>query len=309
MSDSLFRHTLNQFLLALCLCLTSTSAVARYEVTDSFGKHTFDSPPKRVVVTDWALLEQLLELGIEPIGAPQTNLYKQYVVRPALPSKINDIGLRRSPNLDAIRALKPDVIIIGTDQKKLAKPLSRISRVLFYKSFSDKYRTNGKKSETRFLQISELFQQKQFAQEKLAARDAKISIIKDNIHHHFNHNVPPVTIIRFSAKDKALVYGKNSIVSHTLSMLDIQAAIPSKRTKWGEKEIKVDELANINDGLLLYLTPVTDKAALESKAWLSLSLVKQSKVAAMAPTWSYGGAMSVLYNAEAIYDSLLNIKH
>jgi iron complex transport system substrate-binding protein len=105
--------------IAVLLSLTLLSkSVFAYQVKDSYGKYYLDRPPTRVVVTDWTLLEQLLELGITPVGAPELSLYEAYVKQPALPNDVKDIGLRRAPDLDILKALAPEAIIIGTDQKK-----------------------------------------------------------------------------------------------------------------------------------------------------------------------------------------------
>lgn len=277
-----------------------------FEVTDSFGKHQLTESPKRIVVTDWTLLEQILELGIEPIGAPELNLYNQFVLQPLLPQSITDIGLRRSPKISVIRSLKPDVIIIGTDQKKLARAFSRIAPVMYYNSFSDKYRTNGKKSRERFLQIAELFRKREFAQNKLANMDAEIKSIKQQIHEHYNYQPPKVTIVRFSNAKKSVVYGENSIPMHTLKQLELETGISISRSKWGEKDIANDKLMAMPEGILLYVEPsdvVKDLRTLPS--WQNFRVVKENRLLAVAPVWSYGGAMSVLYNARAIRDALL----
>ncbi|MGB1580651.1 MAG: hypothetical protein ACPHER_04005, partial [Nevskiales bacterium] len=129
----------------LLLLLSGSVQAAPYEITDSFGKHWFERPPQRVVVTDWTLLDNLQALGVETVGAPELALYRQQV-SPDLPRDVTDIGLRAAPNLETLRQLKPDVILLGTGQKELARPLSRISTVLYFKQFSDRYRSNGLKS-------------------------------------------------------------------------------------------------------------------------------------------------------------------
>lgn len=294
-------------LLLMCCGLIVNSVLA-YEITDSFGKHRLSKPPERVVVTDWALLEQMLELGVEPIGAPELALYRHYVKQPVLPEGIRDVGLRRSPKLQVLHELKPDVIVVGTDQKKLARPFSHIAPVLYYKSFSDKYRTNGKKSRERFLQLADLFQKRDLAERKLAALDQEIQQIRQQIEQHFLGQPPKVTLIRFSSENKCLVYGENSIPLYTLKQLGLQTAIRSKRSKWGEKEMPISRLTDIDQGLLIYIEPVDEKQALfTSREWLSLPLVQQKRMYAMPAVWSYGGAMSVLYNARAIRDVLIKV--
>jgi len=297
----------SRLLLVCCISLLSIQMGLAHQVTDSFGKHKFDKVPERIVVTDWALLEQMLVLGITPVGAPELELYRQYVSQPALPEGIVDIGLRRSPNLKVIKQLAPEVIILGTDQKSLARPFSRISRVMYYKSFSDKYRTNGKKSRERFLQISDLFKKRTLAEQLLAAMDRELIQIKQEINQHFNGNVPKLSIVRFSSAEKGLLYGANSIIDHTLQLLGIEQALSSSRSKWGEKELLIADLQEVNQGLLLYVNPVIYPEIFSSSAWLSLAIVKSGRTFELDPVWSYGGAMSVLYGARAIRKTLLAI--
>jgi iron complex transport system substrate-binding protein len=38
-----------------------------------------------------------------------------------------------------------------------------------------------------------------------------------------------------------------------------------------------------------------------------MPFVKNNQVGSVAPSWSYGGAMSILYNAEAIAESMLEL--
>ena len=279
-----------------------------YQVTDSFGKHKLNKPPERVVVTDWAILEQLIELGIEPIGAPELSLYKYYVKQPALPAKIDDIGLRRSPNLKRIQQLNPDVIIVGTDQKSLARPFSHIAPVMYYNNFSEKYRTNGKKTRERFLQIAELFQRREYAQQKLANIDIEMAEIKEQIRKHFKGNPPTLTLIRFSSASKCLIYGKNSIPLYTMQQLGLQPTMPSQRSKWGEKEVPISHLTNHKNGYLIYIEPIQEQHHIFSSiAWQKLPAVREGRVRAMSASWSYGGAASTVYTARALRNTLLTI--
>ncbi|MEO0442319.1 MAG: ABC transporter substrate-binding protein [Pseudomonadota bacterium] len=283
-----------------------------YVVTDSFGKHRLQKPPERVVVTDWALLEQLIELGISPVGAPELDRYRFYVKQPALPESIVDIGLRRKPSLQTLEALEPDVVILGTDQKDLSRPFSHIAPVMYYRSFSDKYRTNGKKSRVRFLQLADLFQRRELAETKLADMDKEIATIREQLQAHFEtahfEQSPRVTVVRFSSEEKILVYGKNSMALHTLEQLGLESGMTVSRSKWGYKELPISALNEIRDGIILYIEPLgISEALFASQKWLSLPAVKEQRVFPMNTVWSYGGAMSVLYKARAIHKALIGI--
>ena len=298
-----FRSVLTGFLLLAFLC---TEGFAEYEITDSFGKHRFSAPPTEgVVTTDWALLEQMLDLGIAPIGAPEVARFKHYVGHPNLPQDIADIGLRSTPSIGSLRQLKPELIILGTGQKSFARPFSQIAYVLYYQSFSERYRTNGKKSRVRFLQLAELFQKTTLAEQLLAKRDARIAALKQQLNQHFSGSLPNITLMRFSSEQKALVYGHNSMPHHALSLLGLTTKVKVGKNRWGEKEIPIAKLKDTTEGYLIYFLPVDAPEVLQSAAWQSLPLVKQNKVFSGGKVWSYGGAMSVGRIAEAVSQALL----
>lgn len=280
--------------------------VCAYEVTDSFGKHRFDTPPQNVVVTDWALLEQMLELGVTPIGAPELENYRRLVVQPALPLTVEDIGLRVAPSLQRVKTLQPELVVLGTNQKELSRPFSLFTRVAYYKSFSERYRTNGSKSRERFLQIAELFQKTELAEKKLAALDQRLAELRAQLHQHFAGELPKVTTIRFSSPSKALVYGHNSMPAYALEQLGLSSEITVALSQWGEQELPIKQLAAVEQGYLIYFAPVEPlQAVLSSPEWLALPVVAEKRAVAGAAVWSYGGAMSVGYIAEAVAAVLL----
>ena len=300
-------------IITLALCnISGLSFADSYEITDSFGKHRLQKPPERVVVTDWTLLEQLLELDITPVGAPELDRYRRYVVQPALSKDMVDIGLRRSPDLQILQSLEPDAIIIGTDQKALARALSRTAPVFYYNNFSKKYRDNGEKARARFLQLADLFRRKALAQTKLAAMDKDIKSLRQKLDQHFVGGLPKVTLIRFSKAKKAfdeqkiLVYGHNSIPMHVIEKLGMTSNVGTGHSKWGHEEWPVSRLKDITKDIILYIEPLdTSEDFLLSEEWLSIPAVQQGRIHPMPPAWSYGGAMSLLYNARAIYRVLM----
>nr|WP_227551280.1 iron-siderophore ABC transporter substrate-binding protein [Kangiella sp. HZ709] len=289
------------FTLTFFLC--DLAITKDYQVTDTFGRHWFKKTPERIVVTDWTLLQNLLELGITPLGAPEIDKYKQYAVEPALPSSIADIGLRKAPSFKQIQALKPDLIILGTGQKKLAVPLSRIAKVVYYKSFSSHYRTNGKKSRTIFLQMAELFQKTKEADHLLSSLDENFKVLKTQLSAKFKTNKPKVTFIRFSEEAQPLVYGNNSMLDHMLKQLDLKSEFEIRKNNWGEQRIAISDLNTIN-GYLAIIEPI-DKQFLNSHPdWKEIPAVKNNKVIFIPANWTYGGALSILPIAQSLIQQL-----
>lgn len=283
----------------------TVSATEPYQITDSFGKHWFEKPPERVIVTDWTVLENILELGIVPVGAPELDSYRHFVVRPAIPESVMDVGKRISPTLATIRELKPDVVILGTKQKDLARAFSSFTNVNYYNSFSERYRTNGKKSRQRFLQIAQMFQKTSLARQKLAHLDQRIAELKNELQRHFPDGLPKVTTCRFGANESILVYGYNSMPHYALQLLGIEGEYDVEGSTWGEESVGLDDLASVSDGYLVCFKPNDNQHLFQHPDWQALPAVVNNRFYLTDPVWSYGGAMSVLFIAEAIAKTLM----
>ncbi|MDT9593314.1 ABC transporter substrate-binding protein [Nocardioides zeae] len=84
---------------------------ATIEVEDNFGTVEVASPPSRVVATDNRLFETLSDWGVELVAAPV----------PLIPESsgyfgddgIVDLGLHTEPDLEAVVAAEPDLIVNG----------------------------------------------------------------------------------------------------------------------------------------------------------------------------------------------------
>lgn len=84
---------------------------ASVEVEDNNGKYTIAVPPKSVVATDNRTFETLADWGVELKAAsvslmPETISYKT-------DASIIDLGNHREPDLEAVVAVEPDLIING----------------------------------------------------------------------------------------------------------------------------------------------------------------------------------------------------
>lgn len=84
-------------------------------VTDERGEVTLDAPAQRVVSLEWGLTENLLSLGVEPIGAADVEGYNTWATVVPLDEGTADVGFRGEPSLDAIAALEPDLVVTTTD--------------------------------------------------------------------------------------------------------------------------------------------------------------------------------------------------
>lgn len=89
---------------------TSTDPVS---LTDSFGRQVeLEAPAERVAVLEWQQLEDVLALCVSPVAVADADGYSLWNSAAELPEGVQDVGGRGEPNLDALYASDPDLIII-----------------------------------------------------------------------------------------------------------------------------------------------------------------------------------------------------
>ncbi|WP_456789178.1 ABC transporter substrate-binding protein [Cellulomonas sp. P5_C5] len=96
----------------------SSSAAAGGEtitIEDDRGTVELDGPATNVVSLEWGLTENLLTLGVTPVGAADVKGYNTWDTIVPLDESTPDVGFRGEPSLDAIAALEPDLVVTTTD--------------------------------------------------------------------------------------------------------------------------------------------------------------------------------------------------
>ncbi len=89
---------------------TSTGPVS---LTDSYGREVeLDAPAERVAVLEWQQTEDVLTLCVTPVAVADTDGYSLWNSAVELPDGVEDVGGRSEPNLDALYAADPDLIIV-----------------------------------------------------------------------------------------------------------------------------------------------------------------------------------------------------
>jgi len=289
----------------------STFSYATIIITDDRGEQTFAEPPKRVVVLNWDLLEQVLALNVIPLAAPNITGYRQWVVQPDAPESIKEIGTRSEPNLEKIAALNPDVIIATSTQHDIIPILERIAPVVYLSNFG-KQRNNAMTSIQHFNTLARLFGKEALAKRKLQKMDARFAELRQALENKFIHHplqtLPNVIVMRFSNPNSVFLYTENSTTQYVVKKLGLTNPLPFASQSWGTVQRRINQLQHITDGYVLYVLPFPEEKKLKtSLLWQSLPFVRLGHVNSVRSVWSYGGAMSLQYMAEAITDSLLEI--
>ncbi len=82
-------------------------------LTDAFGRTVeLDQPAERVVALEWQQIEGLLTLCVAPVAVADPQGYGTWVSAVPLPDGVEDVGSRGEPNIDALVASDPDLVIV-----------------------------------------------------------------------------------------------------------------------------------------------------------------------------------------------------
>ncbi len=93
----------------------SAAAGGPVSITDDRGTVELDAPATKVASLEWGLTENLLTLGVTPVGAADVAGYNTWDTVVPLDASTPDVGFRGEPSLDAIAALEPDLVVTTTD--------------------------------------------------------------------------------------------------------------------------------------------------------------------------------------------------
>ncbi|MFD0252109.1 MULTISPECIES: ABC transporter substrate-binding protein [Streptomyces] len=85
---------------------------SKVTLTDATGHRiTLDHPATKVIATEWMPVEDLVTLGINPVGISDIKGYTRWNHSAPLRTKPADIGTRGEPSMDTIARLSPDLIV------------------------------------------------------------------------------------------------------------------------------------------------------------------------------------------------------
>ncbi|MEX5237823.1 siderophore ABC transporter substrate-binding protein [Kocuria arenosa] len=90
---------------------SSAPSAATVEVEDNYGTQTLDVPPETVVATDNRTFETLAEWDVELAAAPRALMPD--TIAYADDESVVDLGNHREPDLEAVVAADPDLIVNG----------------------------------------------------------------------------------------------------------------------------------------------------------------------------------------------------
>lgn len=112
-------------LFSLTMMFTTIAHAEPIILQTQYNTVLLPKPAKRIVVLEFSLLDDLLQLGVTPIGFASSRT-DEGTNPPFLLSKLDnviDVGTRQQPNFEKIISLHPDLIVADTTMQREIYPL------------------------------------------------------------------------------------------------------------------------------------------------------------------------------------------
>jgi ABC-type Fe3+-hydroxamate transport system substrate-binding protein len=245
-------------------------------------------PGPRVAALGWACAQTLLALGVVPLVVPEIERYGRLVVEPAVPSSVQEIGLRSEPNLELLQSFAPDIIIIDPSITAAMPRLKLIAPVEVFTIF----KPGGHPLETARNSTMDLARRVgvQAACEAYLARfDVAMAGYREQLR---NRGGKPLYLVSEIARNRALVFGPNSLYQEVLNQFGLRNAWTGQSGPWGHTSVGLEVLAAVPDARLILLSSrVADIEALlkASPVLRTLPFLRSGRLTVLGNQFFYGG--------------------
>lgn len=293
---------------------TSEDTLAR-EVQDAFGTKTIQGTPARVVVLEWEYTEDVLALGVQPVGAADITNYKKWVnITPQLADSVTDVGTRQEPNLEVIQSLKPDLIITSKMRSENIKDqLEAIAPTLIYNAYPEEGQGSQYDAmENTFKSIALALNKVEEGNKVLEQVQNSYTEAAQKLQASGKENAPVALVLGYSADNVPhfRLYKNNAMATEILAKIGLKNAYTDEKFElYGFTETTLESLVGVQDANLLYIVQDSDNIIenqlKDNAVWNGLNFVKENRIYPLGgDLWTYGGPLSAQILAEKVVSQL-----
>ena len=282
------------------------------DVTDDTGKRIeLDRPARRVVAIEWEAAENVLALGIDPVGIGDAEIYRDWVAAGGdLPKTTKSVGTRGEASLERIAAMKPDLIVAGRDGvAKNRDKLEQIAPVAVFdiapKPGDDA--TEWERMRTEVERLGVLLDRRDEASALLARLDRSLAEQAKLIEDAGAKGQSVAIVQAFtSGKPSARLFDDGAQLVEVARRLGLENAFDGKRQQWGITPSGLEGLRRVGDAdWMLTLALADDDPFKETwsknPAYQRLPVVERGHVVPIGgDTWTWGGPLSAELAAKRI---------
>lgn len=246
--------------------------------------------PTRIVSMDFGLAETLIEMGRPPVAIPNPDSWTQWVVEPALPPGIINLGTDREPNLELLAALKPELIVSTPYLAGIRPLLERFAPTLTFSVYAPPAGSAYARSVTATRDLAAAIGRQQAGEALLARTEATMQEASRTLAKAGLAGTP-VLAVNFLDARHVRVYGAGSLFSDVMERVGLVNGWTQPSNFWGFSTVGIEALAASDARTLIYLDPISadtlDRLA-ASPLWRSLPFVRAGRLVRLPPVLMFG---------------------
>ncbi|WP_292235635.1 ABC transporter substrate-binding protein [Mesorhizobium sp.] len=257
----------------------------------------------RIACLDDGLAETLLMLGVRPIAIADREVWEKWVVEPALPPEVADIGTLLEPNLEFLAQLKPDVILAIPyldGIKPLLERVAPVKTIGIYTEDGQPYRNAVDATRT----LASLVGKVEEGEALIAATEAYFAKVRLQL---APLSAWPLYVVSFMDPRNVRVYGQKSLFQEVFDRIGIRNAWTGETNYWGFSTVGIDGLATDDDARLAYLEPLPEGAGgtlTASPVWDAMPFVRNRSIMRLPPVLMFGALPSAVRFARVLAEAM-----
>jgi ferric hydroxamate transport system substrate-binding protein len=292
-------------LLIFLLVMGNTSLAQTSPCTGTIYKHALGEScivgtPKRIITLEWKYAEDLLALGIQPLGVADIKGYTNWVnITPQFVADVVDVGTRQAPNLELITTLKPDLILAPSTRVAQIYPrLAQIAPTLTFNAYPQDGSSHLAEMVSTFRTIAAATGRSSVGEAVLKRMNTQFSQARTRLASLKISGDSFVLTQAFTSQNVGTMrlFTRNSMVSEILEKMGLKNAWADKPQQFGFTTVGLEGLTQLKPDHFFYIVQDSDNifagAGLQA-LWQSLPFVQNKRAYQMAGnTWTFGGPLS-----------------
>jgi ferric hydroxamate transport system substrate-binding protein len=282
-------------------------------LTDSRGEEVVlaDGPASRVVALEWMHAENLVTLGVQPVGVADVEGYTTWAgAAVPLGDDVADVGTRAEPSVDAIIDLDPDLILAEADSATdLLRQLEELAPVLVVAG-SDAG-GNLERMREAFSTVAEA-----------VGREDEGEQVLDDLDAFLDDSAAALDDAGMAGEGFAMadgwmdgstisirMFGEGSLMSDLAEAIGLENAWTGEVDEvWGLGTTDLEGLTALGDAHLFYSASeedVFESGMADNPVWENLPVVAAGNVHKLEPgTWTFGGPAASRFFVEQVVETL-----
>ena len=269
------------------------------------GSRGAASTAQRLVSMDLLITELVLTLGVVPLATPNVALYRRLVADPALPEEVRDLGPVAEPNLEYLRYLAPDRILLADWQGAGLENLVHIAPLVPLPVLAGRQPAVAHGEDLLRL-VAALVAEP--AQADVTIRQCETALAEGA--EALRGFPRPVYVCRFNRDGRNLaLFGGNGMIGDTLARLGLANAYGGRANGFGVTNAPLLRLAERPEAVIVHFDRgIETGAALarlaQSPVWNALPAAREGRVVRIPVVYPNGGPRSVTRLAQSLASTL-----